>query len=141
MIDFGNTVKTTAGNIWPGMILIGHEHRGRVADIIGRATTPWGVERVEILFNDGFESLLMDETETVTVAVEPKSFRPMFRFGESETQGNATRFATYEEALGAARDKFLNWTMPTDYFVEESADPANYTWNEKDGAKSIKQDA
>tara|TARA_R110000796_G_scaffold208827_1_gene325173 strand:+ start:2743 stop:3030 length:288 start_codon:yes stop_codon:yes gene_type:complete len=76
-----------------------------------------------------------------TVAVEPKSYRPMFRFGEFETQGNATRFATYAEALGAARDKFRSWTMPTDYFVEESAGPANYTWNEKDGVKAIKQDA
>ena len=76
-----------------------------------------------------------------TIAVKPQSFRPMFRFGEFETQGNATRFATHEEALGAARDKFQIWTMTTDYFVEESADPANYTWNEKDGAKSIKQDA
>ena len=91
MIDFGNTVKTTAGNIWPGMILTGHEHRGRVADIIGRATTPWGVERVEILFNDGFESLLMDETETVTVAVEPKSFRPS---GSANPRRKETRHAS-----------------------------------------------
>jgi hypothetical protein len=76
-----------------------------------------------------------------TIAVEPKSFRPMFRFGEFETQGYATRFATYDAAMGAARDKFLSWTMPTDYFVEESDDAANYTWNEKDGVKAIKQDA
>lgn len=66
-----------------------------------------------------------------------KSYRPMFRFGSDETQGNAQRFATYDEAENSARNRFLKWTMPTDYFVEESDDEVNYRWDPERGDVSI----
>jgi|TARA_R110000782_G_scaffold43720_3_gene98232 hypothetical protein len=65
MLDFDNTIKTTAGNIWPGMILKGHEHRGRVVNVLGRGNTPWGTEKVEINFGDGFEGFCTETIEPV----------------------------------------------------------------------------
>ena len=56
------------------------------------------------------------------------SYRPMFRFNETETQGNALRFATYEEAYDNAAALFARWTRPSDFFVEENEDPVNYAW-------------
>ena len=65
------------------------------------------------------------------------SFKPMFNFGPNESQGNALRFATYDEAENNAIEKFRAWSMPTGYFVEESTDPVNYTWDEMNSTKSI----
>jgi hypothetical protein len=64
------------------------------------------------------------------------SYAPMFRFGDYEICGNAERFATASEAEESARERFSRWTMPTGYFVQESADPVNYKWT-ADGAKRI----
>lgn len=39
--------------IWPGMLLKEHEHKGRVIDVLSKGFTPWGEERVEVLFPIG----------------------------------------------------------------------------------------
>lgn len=54
------------------------------------------------------------------------SWRPMFIFKDGNSFGNAQRFATREEALASARDRFFAWTVPIDYSIEESIDDVNY---------------
>lgn len=67
----------------------------------------------------------------------PMSFRPMFEFSSGEVAGNAQRFATFDEANRSAMDHFSRWMMPTGFFVEESADPVNYRWDEARGDVSV----
>tara|TARA_R110000751_G_scaffold153886_2_gene258966 strand:- start:158 stop:376 length:219 start_codon:yes stop_codon:yes gene_type:complete len=55
-----------------------------------------------------------------------KSFAPMFNFGDYETQGNAERYATREEAERSAQDRFMVWMTPSGWFVQETDDPVNY---------------
>ena len=62
----------------------------------------------------------------VTLDKPPVSYAPMFKFGDTETAGNAQRFATRQEAYDSAQDRFRVWTMPTGFYVEESDDPVNY---------------
>ena len=57
------------------------------------------------------------------------SYKPMFKFTSGETIGNAQRFATFEEAQKSAQARFMVWTMPTGYDVEESDDPVNYRFD------------
>ena len=59
------------------------------------------------------------------VAVKPVSYRPMMIISETETAGNALRFATYEEAEENAKDLFSRWTTPIGYEVHESQDAPN----------------
>lgn len=54
------------------------------------------------------------------------SYAPMFNFGETETHGNAQRFATRQEAYDSAQDRYRVWTMPTGFFVAETSDQVNY---------------
>jgi len=54
------------------------------------------------------------------------SFRPMFLIGASVWCGNGQRFATREEAEGAAKARFAVWTMPRDWRVDASEEPVNY---------------
>lgn len=54
------------------------------------------------------------------------SYAPMFNFGDTETAGNAQRFATRQEAYDSAQDRFRVWTMPTGFYVAETNDPVNY---------------
>ncbi len=56
----------------------------------------------------------------------PVSYAPMFNFGDTETKGNAQRFATEQEAYDSAQDRYRVWTMPTGFFVAETNDPVNY---------------
>ena len=60
------------------------------------------------------------------VVAPPVSYAPMFNFGDTETAGNAQRFATYQEAYDSAQDRFRVWTMPTGFYVAETNDPVNY---------------
>ncbi len=60
------------------------------------------------------------------------SYKPMFKFADGSTVGNAQRFATEQEAIDSAQERFMGWTMPTDYFAEESSDPVNYRFEEGD---------
>ena len=62
-----------------------------------------------------------------------KSYAPMFTFQSGETKGNAQRFATWQEAHDSAVARFMVWTMPTGFSVEETDDPVNYRReNERD---------
>jgi hypothetical protein len=73
-----------------------------------------------------------------TVAAKsPKSFKPMFHFGSNEIKGNAQCFGSYAEAEASAQARFRNWTMPTDYSVEESDEPVNYRWTKENGDETI----
>ncbi len=54
------------------------------------------------------------------------SYRPMMIISETETKGNALRFATENEAMESALDLFSRWTVCMSYTVEESDDPVNY---------------
>lgn len=65
------------------------------------------------------------------------NYRPMFDFGPTERQGNAQVFATKEEALGSARDRWRRWTMPTGFSAEETDAPVNYRWSLAEGDVSL----
>lgn len=65
------------------------------------------------------------------------SYRIMFEFSGQPDAGNAQRFATENEARGSAKDRFMAWTMPTGFRVEESADPVNYQWIAGVGDKAL----
>ena len=54
------------------------------------------------------------------------SYAPIFVFASGERCGNAQRFATHAEARDSAHARFMVWTMPTGFDVEESDDPVNY---------------
>lgn len=43
--------------------------------------------------------------------------------------GNALRFATYEEAYENAKDLSFRWFAVRDYRATESNDPVNYRYN------------
>jgi hypothetical protein len=57
-------MKITVDQIWPGMRLKEHEHKGRVVDVVSRGFTQWAEERVEILFPTG-EPVVMLVGQTV----------------------------------------------------------------------------
>lgn len=56
-----------------------------------------------------------------------QSYKPEFLIG-GKWYDNAVRFATEEEARNNAYDKFLVWTVPTDYRATPSDDPPNYRY-------------
>ena len=56
-----------------------------------------------------------------------KSYKPEFQI-QGQWYDNAVRFATYEEALANARDKYQRWTVPTDYRAVSCEDPPNYRY-------------
>lgn len=63
------------------------------------------------------------------------NWKPAFKFrGQDDLGTNAQVFATKEEALDSARERFMVWTMPEDYTAIETDDPVNYTrkngWDE-----------
>jgi hypothetical protein len=53
----------------------------------------------------------------------------MLELASGERLGNAQVFATHDEAEASAKHRFFNWTMPTDYGVDETDDPVNYRWD------------
>jgi hypothetical protein len=53
------------------------------------------------------------------------SYKPEFLVSGS-WYDNAQRFATYDEALASARERFQRWTVPSDFRATESPDPVNY---------------
>jgi hypothetical protein len=62
-----------------------------------------------------------------TIVPEPfKSYAPMMIISETETAGNALRFATEQEALNSAKELFSRWTTPQGYEVHETTDLVNY---------------
>lgn len=56
------------------------------------------------------------------------SFKPEFKVG-SEWCANGVAFATKEESDANALDKFMVWTMPSDWRSVESDQPVNYTYH------------
>lgn len=55
------------------------------------------------------------------------SWKPEFLV-DGKWYPNAVAFATEQEAKDNARDKFMVWTMPTDWRAVESTDPVNYRY-------------
>jgi hypothetical protein len=56
------------------------------------------------------------------------NWKPAFIIkGEDKPSTNAQVFATREEALASAQDRFMRWTVPTDFTAVETEDPVNYT--------------
>jgi|TARA_R110002072_G_scaffold90058_3_gene201659 hypothetical protein len=66
------------------------------------------------------------------------NYKPMFEFASGERLGNAQVFATKEEALGSAQDRFRVWTRPTGYGADETSDPVTYTWTAETGDVSLR---
>jgi len=62
----------------------------------------------------------------------------MFKFASGERLGNAQVFATKEEALGSAQNRFRVWTMPTGYSADETSDPVTYRWTAETGDASLR---
>ena len=58
------------------------------------------------------------------------NYRPMFVFSSGERIGNGQVFATREEAASSAQSRFMRWTMPVGYAVDETTDPVTYRWTE-----------
>ncbi len=67
-----------------------------------------------------------------------KSWRPEFLVG-GEWCSNAQRFATEEEARNSAHDRFMVWTMPSDFRAAPSEDAVNYRWTRERGSEFIKE--
>ena len=65
------------------------------------------------------------------------NYRPMFTFGPDERKGNAQVFATRDEAMSSARDRFRRWTQPTAYGADATDADVNYRWTETDGDVSL----
>ena len=65
------------------------------------------------------------------------NYKPMFEFASGERLGNAQVFATKEEALGSAQNRFRVWTMPTGYSADETSDPVTYRWTAETGDASL----
>jgi hypothetical protein len=55
------------------------------------------------------------------------SFKPVFIFQNgNERSSNNQRFGSYEEAEQSAHARFMVWTMPESYDVEETHERTNY---------------
>lgn len=55
------------------------------------------------------------------------SWKPVFKMpGDPKWYDNAQRFATKEEAMSSASERFMVWTMPEKYDAHESDEPVNY---------------
>lgn len=78
------------------------------------------------------------------------NYRIYFTFPAGDRATNAQVFATREEALNSAADRFAAWTrlrpfqtasMPKGYEVEETEDPVTYQWNRDEGDVPIERAA
>lgn len=66
------------------------------------------------------------------------SWKPAFIIkGEEKPCTNAQAFATKDEALASAHNRFMNWTVPTDYTALESDEPVNYRWDKETGDEPV----
>lgn len=57
------------------------------------------------------------------------SFKPVFIMPNGERCKNGQAFTTEEEARSSAHSRFMRWTMPSRYEVEESDEPVSYRWD------------
>ncbi len=70
----------------------------------------------------------------------PRSYRPMVSVdGGRKYDGNALRFATYEEAEANAIDLGMRWMLVTNTRVDESEDPVNYRWSQSNGLIAVEK--
>ena len=67
------------------------------------------------------------------------NFRPMFIFANGERVGNAQVFSTYKEAHDSAAVRFMVWSTPQGYDVDETDDPVTYTRLAKRGDVSLRR--
>lgn len=57
------------------------------------------------------------------------NFKPAFIFsGQAKPSVNGEVYATKEEAMASAAQRFSVWTMPIDYTAVETEDPVNRQW-------------
>ena len=61
------------------------------------------------------------------------SFKPIFIFPTGERGRNGQAFETFEEARRSAERRFMVWTYPTGFDVEESPEPVNYRFDAERG--------
>ncbi len=54
------------------------------------------------------------------------NYKPVWHIGPQEVGRNSQVFFTYEEAWDSAKARFNDWTIPTDFGVEQTTDPVNY---------------
>jgi hypothetical protein len=69
------------------------------------------------------------------------SYKPVFIFPAGERGVNGQAFATFDEAKQSAHRRFMSWTMPIGFDVEESDEPVNYRFDDERGDVSIKSEA
>lgn len=67
------------------------------------------------------------------------SWKPEFLV-QGEWSRNGQAFATKDEAMGAASDRFMRWTTPTDYRAVESSEPVNYKWDKEQGDRPLTEE-
>ena len=65
-----NTIEIEVNQIWPGMILADHMHRGRVIDVTSQGLTPWESEMLRITFGDEFEPIVLEDTQSIKIIKE-----------------------------------------------------------------------
>jgi hypothetical protein len=70
MLDFTKTKTIKAHQVWPGMILIGLETRGRVQNIDPQNQNPDGSTWRKLVFSDGFEPTSFDDETDVEILDE-----------------------------------------------------------------------
>ena len=66
------------------------------------------------------------------------NFRPMFIFKDGERAGNAQVFATRKEAHDSAAARFMVWSTPKGFDVDETDAPVNYVRLSKRGDVSLR---
>jgi|TARA_Y100000310_G_scaffold341757_1_gene441959 hypothetical protein len=65
------------------------------------------------------------------------AYKPVFIVND-ERCTNAQVFATYAEAEASAKARFMVWTMPEGWDVEETDEDVNYKWDGKDVSLAFK---
>lgn len=59
------------------------------------------------------------------------NWKPAFYFkGQDEPSTNGEVYATREEALASASQRFMVWTMPSDFTAVPTDEPVNGKWIE-----------
>ena len=66
------------------------------------------------------------------------NFRPVWILAHGERGKNAQVFATYKEAHDSAAARFMVWTQPEGFDVDETDDPVTYTRLAKRGDVSLR---
>jgi hypothetical protein len=66
------------------------------------------------------------------------SYKPVFLFANDERSTNAQTFATWQEANDSAAARFIRWTMPLGFDVDESQQPVTYQFIDGQDVRIIK---